>query len=148
MRRVRGNMIFIVVALVVLVTLTGVVSVAMNAERRIFSMVKGRQIVYEQAAQQLLEDGELVEIEDIESMYVFSGDHKMVEFMVDEDGMIPPAQYYGFYYSPDDVPLAFQNVNVPLTEYKENEWEWSEQGDNHGVTKRITECWYYFEAWL
>lgn len=148
MKRVRGNMIFIVVALVAVVALTGFISMTLNAQRRIFSMVKERQIVYEQAAHQLLEDGEVVEVEDIEAMYVFSGDHEMVEFVIDGDWIIPPAQYYGFYYSPDDVPLAFQNVKVPLTEYKENEWEWKEEGDNHGVTKKITEGWYYFEAWL
>lgn len=148
MKRRRGSIILVVAALVTLVTIVGVASMALDAERRIFSMVKNRQVIYEQAAHQFLEDGEILDIEDIESMYVFEGEHNMVEFMVDEDGMIPPAQYYGFYYSPDDVPLAFQNVKVPLTEYKENEWEWREEGDNRGVTKKIIDCWYYFEAWL
>lgn len=148
MKRRRGSIILVVVGLVALVAIVGVASMALDAQRRIFSMVKQRQVVYEQAAHQLLEDGEVLEIEDIESMYVFEGEHNMVEFMVDGDGMIPPAQYYGFYYSPDDVPLPFQNVKVPLTEYKENEWEWTEEGDNRGITKKITECWYYFEAWL
>ena len=148
MKRRRGSMILVIVGLVALVAIVGVASMALDAQRRIFSMVKQRQVVYEQAAHQLLEDGEVLEIEDIESMYVFEGEHSMVEFMVDGDGMIPPAQYYGFYYSPDDVPLPFQNVKVPLTEYKENEWEWTDEGDNRGITKKITECWYYFEAWL
>ena len=148
MKRRRGSMILVIVGLVALVAIVGVASMALDAQRRIFSMVKQRQVVYEQAAHQLLEDGEVLEIEDIESMYVFEGEHNMVEFMVDGDGMIPPAQYYGFYYSPDDVPLPFQNVKVPLTEYKENEWEWTDEGDNRGITKKITECWYYFEAWL
>lgn len=148
MKRRRGSMIFIVGVLVALVAAVGVVRMSLDAERRIFSMVKERRVVYEQAAHQLFEDGEVLEIEDIESIYIFTGEHNMVEFMIDGDGLIPPAQYYGFYYSPDDVPLAFQNVNVPLTEYKENEWEWTEEGDNHGITKKITDCWYYFEAWL
>ena len=145
MRRVRGKILLGLLALVVLI---GVAGVAMDAERRIYSMVTDNRIIYEQAALQLMDDGEVRDLDDIESMYVFSGTHDMVEFMVDEDGLIPSAQYYGFYYSPDDVPLAFQNINVPLTEYKENEWEWTEKGDNRGVTKKITECWYYFEAWL
>lgn len=148
MKRRRGSMILIIGLLVALVAIVGVVRMSLDAEKRIFSMVEERGIVYEQAAHQLLEDGEIREIEDIESMYVFTGEHNMVEFMIDGDGVIPPAQYYGFYYSPDDVPLAFQNVKVPLTEYKENEWEWTEEGDNHGITKKITDCWYYFEAWL
>ena len=74
----------------------------------------------------------------------WEGEHIMVEFVT----MSLTHTYYGCYYSPDDVPLAFQNVKVPLTEYKENEWEWTEEGDNHGITKKITDCWYYFEAWL
>lgn len=148
MKRRRGNMILVVGILVALVAIVGVVRMALDAEGKIFSMVKERRVVYEQAAHQLLEDGEILEIEDIESMYIFAGEHNMVEFMVDGDGLIPPAQYYGFYYSPDDVPLAFQNVKASLTEYKENEWEWTDEGDNHGITKKITDCWYYFEAWL
>lgn len=148
MRRRRGSMILIVGVLITLVVIVSVVRMSLDAEGRIFTMVKDRKVVYEQAAHQLLEDGEVLDIEDIESIYVFTGEHNMVEFIVDGDGLIPPAQYYGFYYSPDDVPLPFQNVKVPLTEYKENEWEWTEEGDNHGITKKITDCWYYFEAWL
>ena len=108
MKRRRGSMILIIGLLVALVAIVGVVRMSLDAEKRIFSMVEERGIVYEQAAHQLLEDGEIREIEDIESMYVFTGEHNMVEFMIDGDGVIPPAQYYGFYYSPDDVPLAFR----------------------------------------
>ena len=145
MRRVKG---YIVLGVLVLIGLIAVAGTAMDAERRIFTMVEKNRIVYEQTARQLLEDGEEHEVEDVETVFVFDGEYPMVEFMVERDGMIPPAQYFGFYYSPSDVPLAFQNIDVPLTEYKENEWEWSEEGDNRGVTKKITECWYYFEAWL
>ena len=145
MRRVKG---YIVLGVLVLIGLIAVAGTAMDAERRIFTMVEKNRIVYEQTARQLLEDGEEHEVEDVESVFVFDGEYPMVEFMVERDGMIPPAQYFGFYYSPGDVPLAFQNIDVPLTEYKENEWEWSEEGDNRGITKKITECWYYFEAWL
>ena len=144
----KKGIILVVGIFVTMLVVVGAVRMALNAENKIFSMVKERSVVYEQVARQLLEDGEVREVEDIESMYVFVGKHNMVEFMIDEDGLIPPAQYFGFYYSPDDVPLAFQNVDVPLNEYKENEWEWSEEHDNHGITKKITECWYYFEAWL
>ena len=137
MKRRRGSMILVIVGLVALVAIVGVASMALDAQRRIFSMVKQRQVVYEQAAHQLLEDGEVLEIEDIESMYVFEGEHNMVEFMVDGDGMIPPAQYYGFYYSPDDVPLPFQNVKVPLTEYKENEWSGQMKAIIGALQKRL-----------
>lgn len=53
--------------------------------------------------------------------------------------------YYGFYYSLDDVPLAFQNVPVPLEETTDG-WTWRAEGDNHGLTRRLSPHWYYFEA--
>ena len=54
--------------------------------------------------------------------------------------------YYGCYYSPDDVPLAFQNSDVPLVQNGHERWEWEAEGDNHGSTERISEKWFYFEA--
>ena len=116
MRRRRGSMILLLMVVFAVGAMIGIVGKSLNAERRIYAMVKERQIIYEQAAHQLLDDGEVLEVEDIESIYAFDGEHKMVEFMIDADWVIPPAQYYGFYYSPDDVPLAFQNINVVLNE--------------------------------
>ena len=57
-------------------------------------------------------------------------------------------QYYGCYYSPDDVPRGFQNVEVTLVPDGENRWTWRAEGDNRGMTKKIQDRWYYFEAWL
>lgn len=57
-------------------------------------------------------------------------------------------QYYGCYYSPDDVPRGFQSVEVTLVPDGENRWTWRAEGDNHGMTKKISDKWYYFEAWL
>ena len=57
-------------------------------------------------------------------------------------------QYYGCYYSPDDVPRGFQNVKVTLVPDGENRWTWRAEGDNRGMTKKIQDRWYYFEAWL
>ena len=57
-------------------------------------------------------------------------------------------QYYGCYYSPDDVPRGFQKVEVTLVPDGENRWTWRAEGDNHGMTKKISDKWYYFEAWL
>ena len=30
----------------------------------------------------------------------------------------------------------------------ENCWTWRAEGDNRGMTKKIQDRWYYFEAWL
>ena len=57
-------------------------------------------------------------------------------------------QYYGCYYSPDDEPRGFQSVEVTLVPDGENCWTWRAEGDNHGITKKISVKWYYFEAWL
>lgn len=55
-------------------------------------------------------------------------------------------QYWGVYYSPDDVPLSFQNTDVPLSPNGDGIWTWQTEEDNHGTTKKITDKWYYFEA--
>lgn len=57
-------------------------------------------------------------------------------------------QYYGCYYSPNDEPRGFQSVEVTLVPDGENRWTWRAEGDNRGMTKKITDKWYYFEAWL
>ena len=57
-------------------------------------------------------------------------------------------QYYGCYYSPDDEPRGFQSVEVTLMPDGENCWTWHAESDNRGMTKRIQDRWYYFEAWL
>ena len=57
-------------------------------------------------------------------------------------------QYYGCYYSPDDEPRGFQSVEVTLMPDGENCWTWHAEGDNRGMTKKIQDRWYYFEALL
>ena len=57
-------------------------------------------------------------------------------------------QYYGCYYLPDDEPRGFQSVEVTLMPDGENCWTWHAEGDNRGMTKKIQDRWYYFEAWL
>ena len=68
------------------------------------------------------------------------GQHPMVEYI-----LLTGSGYYGFYYSPDDVPLAFQNVPVPLEETSTG-WQCQAEGDDHGFTYRLSPGWYYFEV--
>jgi hypothetical protein len=72
----------------------------------------------------------------------WEGEHSMVEFLVTTRG----DTYYGCYYSPDDVPLAFQNTAAELTQCGHDSWKWSAEGDNSGKTMKIMDHWYYFEA--
>jgi len=71
------------------------------------------------------------------------GEHEMVEYILTSNGNT----YHGFYYSPDDIPLAFQNTDTMLyQEEGSNLWIWSAEGDNHGTTYKIDDGWYYFSA--
>ena len=78
-----------------------------------------------------------------EKASVYRGRHEMVEFAL----FSLSAPYSGCYYSPDDVPLAFQNVDVTLTQEGHDYWEWEDSG-NHGATEKLRDCWYYYKAWL
>ena len=72
----------------------------------------------------------------------WEGEHSMVEFLITTRG----DTYYGCYYSPDDVPLAFQNTEAELTQCGHDSWKWSAEGDNQGKTMKIMDHRYYFKA--
>ena len=74
------------------------------------------------------------------------GAHPMTEFTLSGWGIGSGTRYYGCYYSPDDVPLPFQNAGMALTQDGHDYWTWTGEGDNHGATKKLADCWYYFEA--
>ena len=75
----------------------------------------------------------------------WEGEHSMTEFLIAASGFIPESTYYGCYYSPDDVPLAFQNLDTVLVQEGDS-WTWVGEGDNCGITTKIMDNWYYFEA--
>ena len=81
-----------------------------------------------------------------ESVNTWHGEHAMVEFLISGLGLGSASSYYGCYYSPDDVPLAFQNMDVKLTQCGHESWKWTAKGDNQGKTIKIMDHWYYFEA--
>ncbi len=74
----------------------------------------------------------------------WDGAHLMYEFRLGTG--TGDRQYWGVYYSPDDVPLPFQNTDVSLLPDGEGSWTWQAAGDNRGTTKKLAEKWYYFEA--
>ena len=78
----------------------------------------------------------------IKSVSVYEGENNIVEFSVGSK----VKQYCGFYYSANNVPVAFQNAPVELKEIESNEWEWKAEGDNKGKTIKIKDKWYYYEA--
>ncbi len=77
-----------------------------------------------------------------QSVNTWGGEHTMTEFIIMSRG----DTYYGVYYSPDDIPVAFQNTFVELTQVSQDYWVWREEGDNHGAISKMQKHWYYFEA--
>lgn len=79
----------------------------------------------------------------------FRGDSDIVQYYYSGKGIAPASKYYGFYYSPDDVPVAYENSNYRLSKVSDDEWKWLEENsDNGGRTIRIMQKWFYYEAWF
>ncbi|MBO6155534.1 MAG: hypothetical protein J6O60_08855 [Lachnospiraceae bacterium] len=62
-------------------------------------------------------------------------------------GNNPAGKYYGFYYSPNDIPQSYQCEKKVVTN-GDDSWKWTGGGDDGGITKKICDKWYYFEAWF
>ncbi len=65
-------------------------------------------------------------------------------FVTEQTGIAPAGVVAGFYYSPLDVPQPLEE-GVWLRE-ENGSWSWQDRGDNRGITGRMTENWFYFEA--
>ena len=79
---------------------------------------------------------------------IWSGEHDIVEYIVVSRGIVTSSSYYGFFYSPDGVPVSFQNSGEELERLGQYEWCWQGEGDNRGYIELILPNWYYFEASL
>lgn len=112
-------------------------------------MVQRNLEKYEVAAQQML-NGEIaasgVDAPGVRDVDVIKGKHVVVDFFVTGYGLTPSGGYYGFYYSPEDLPMMYMDEMAKLTEYEAGAWTWQGVGDNDGVVKKIADCWYYYEA--
>lgn len=71
----------------------------------------------------------------------------IVQYMVKACGLPSAGTYYGFYYSTDDEPAAYQNIDCRLMEDGDNRWSWSKDGAS-GVTYKICDKFYYYKAVL
>ena len=71
----------------------------------------------------------------------------IVQYRVKAHGLPSAGAYYGFYYSPDDEPAAYQNIDCRLMEDGENCWSWSKDGAS-GVTYKICDKFYYYKVVL
>ena len=129
-------------AICLLAVLAGLAAGWFAPERRVTRYVNAHRAELQEAMDRYFEQGQHLSYgSDILAANDWPGQHPMVEYLLFTDA----AGYYGFYYSPDDVPLAFQNVPVPLTATADG-WQWQGEGDNHGVTRRLSPQWFFFEA--
>ena len=117
----------------------------------IYSVPKLRVSLFVHGYHELIEDGLAagngVPADDAvllgyDSVNSWEGEHPMTEFVIMSYG----DTYYGCYYSPDDAPLAFQNIEVKLSQDGHDYWEWVADEDNHGSTSKIMDNWYFFKA--
>ena len=68
-----------------------------------------------------------------------------VDFTYEYRGFGSKTSYYGFYYSVDDTPRAFQAMNVSF-ELQGKGMKWNEENsDNWCYVEKIQDNWYYFE---
>jgi hypothetical protein len=120
-----------------------------NPERRVKNFVNHNSEELKLIAEAYLNsDTTIKTYKGVEIEQVFRGTHHIVQFYYSGIGIIPASKYYGFYYSPDDIPTAYQNVKQSLTAVSDKEWKWSDGTDNGGRTIKITKNWFYYEAWF
>lgn len=84
----------------------------------------------------------------VDVMGIYGDTNKIVQFYYSGFGMGSATKYYGFYYSPTDVPVPYCNDDYELTETSAGEWTWDGDGDNGGIIKKIKDNVYYYEAWF
>ena len=121
-----------------------------SREKQIVAFVEENKLQLTDIAQNMM-DGDLskktFKKAKMDGVFRNSESEEIVQFTCTGKGIIPASKYYGFYYSPSDQPQAFQNVDVNL-EAENGYWKWHDEGDNGGITKKIGNGWYYYEAWF
>lgn len=138
-----------IVGIVLVVLISGfILSIALNPTKQaIFMRVQNSRAELESFAVELVSTSQEDAFTTFKGWDVFYWhDTNHVEFITNKRGVIFDRNVVGFYYSPDNQPLAFQGYRVELENY-ENGWKWTEpEGDNCGYTERITENWFWFEV--
>ena len=71
---------------------------------------------------------------------------QQIDFSVGGLGLAPSSTYWGFYYTPDDVPIGIDGSDVLLSP-DGNGWIWKEpNGDNFQYIEKICNNWYGYKA--
>lgn len=140
----------IIVVLVLIIFAIYTVKYISNPERRIKNFInKNNKELAIIADSYLNYDTTIKTFKGVKVEGIFRGNNDIIQFYYGGVGIVPASKYYGFYYSPDDVPAAYQNIKCNLTTVFNDEWKWSEVStDNGGRTIRIMKNWFYYEAWF
>ncbi len=138
-----------VVAIAVILALSGMFAAMGNREERIGRFIRNHEAELLDIAQSCLSNAPTADrYKWVKVDGVFSRENTIVQFLYSATGLVPSSKYYGFYYSDDKNPAPIWNTDVQLEPDGENKWVWSDGTDNGGLTKQITENWFYYEAWF
>ena len=70
----------------------------------------------------------------------------MAEFETGASGLVPSSTYWGFYYSPENIPLPVMGAAEMDYVPSGDGWRWEEPaGDNWAGTRRLAEGWFWYE---
>ena len=115
------------------------------SKKQIFALVRENHAFLQQCIDES-DPARAVTVKGIQDTYV-NNKEGYVEFYCGGAGLVPSSSYYGFYYSPADIPLAVDVTETDNLTPKDNGWGWKEpDGDNIYYTERIMDCWYYYES--
>lgn len=134
---------------VILITGLSALVLGGNDEKKITDFVVTNRTELENIAIEFLSgDEKTTSYKGVEVEGVYFGEHPIVQFFYSGKGIVPASTHSGFYYSKDDVPVSFQNSEYELEAASNGEWKWDDGTDNGGVTKRITDGWFYYKVWF
>lgn len=144
----RKRRVGIIVGIVLVVSFIGLtLSIVLNTKEVFFKYVQNNRAELESFAVELVSTSK----EDTSTTYkrwdvFYWHNTNHVEFITHKKGLTSNSAILGFYYSPDNQPMAFQGYQVKFDNY-EYGWKWTDpESDNWGYTERITQNWFWFEA--
>ena len=147
--RNKTKKIFIILGVVILLFLVfiviGIVRARILPEKETMRYFESNREVLQEGIRNYETTREIPKGEAFKAIY-WNGEHPIIQYDMVTKGWLPSAKYYGFFYSFDDVPVAFQNGKDALIPISGNEWEWKGRGDNRGIVRKIESNWFYFEA--
>ena len=142
----KTKKIFILISsLFLFVMVVTVVKVVNSPEKKVMRYFASNREILQENVLNYAAENQVSDVADIKASY-WNGEHPIIEYTIENRGFASASQYYGVFYSFDDVPVAFQNTNTVLVPLSDEKWEWSEGGDNKGYIRKIESNWFYFEA--